>query len=69
MKTTEFPVELEMEYKRKRVTKDNSTIFDLKGWVELPSSLMERAVSGAVFGREIRNVTLDMLTLRRVLDI
>lgn len=40
-----------MEYNRERVIKDYSMFFGLKGWIELPSAEMEKAMSGAVLGR------------------
>lgn len=53
-----------MEYNRKRVIKDNSMLFGLKGWMELSLTEIKKAVDGAVFGRKIRNAILDMLSLR-----
>lgn len=43
--------------------------FNLKGWIELPPTEMEKATSAGVWGRNIRNVILDMLSLRWALNI
>lgn len=37
--------------------------FGLAGWIELQSTEMEKVMSGVVFGRQIRNVQLHMLSV------
>lgn len=44
-------------------------ILGSKGWIELPSTEIKKAMSGEVFGQKIRNVILEMLSLRWVLDL
>ena len=34
--------------------------YGLRGWTELPSTEMKKAMSGAFFGKKISNVLLNM---------